>query len=316
MDTQQQQLQRDVILTVDGMTKRYGKTNVVNNATFQLERGKIYGFIGQNGAGKTTIIRMIAGYTKLTAGRIAIYGDSSEKGLAEGRKRMGIIVEQPALYKNMTAYDNLEIQKTLYGIKNDMLTDELLQLVGLANIGKRKVKNFSLGMRQRLGIAMALVNSPEILILDEPVNGLDPVGIVEIRELLLKLNRERNITILISSHILSELYQLASDYIIIHRGCILDKLTTQQLDGKCTSHIVVQAEDTVAAKAALAQMGITNIETGDNGFFRFKANCDVKAVARKLMEEKILLTHFSVQTESLEDYFVKLIGGGINGQVV
>lgn len=316
MDTQQKTLQNEVILSVDGMTKRYGNNVVVNNASFQLERGKIYGFIGQNGAGKTTIIRMLAGYAKLTAGNMVIYGDSSEKGLAEGRKRMGIIVEQPALYKNMTAYDNLEIQKKLYGIESDGLTDELLQLVGLANIGKRKVKNFSLGMRQRLGIAMALVNSPEILVLDEPVNGLDPVGIVEIRELLLKLNRERNLTILISSHILSELYQLATDYIIIHRGCILERLTLEELDNKCTSYIVLQAEDTEAAKAVLAQMGITQIENADNGFFRFRANCDVREVARRLMEEKILLTHFSVQTESLEDYFVKLIGGATNGQVV
>lgn len=314
MDTQQ--LQREVILSVEGMTKRYGKNNVVSNASFQLERGKIYGFIGQNGAGKTTIIRMLAGYAKLNAGRVTIFGQSTEKGLAEGRKKMGIIVENPALYKNMSAYDNIEIQKTLYGIKSDTLTEEVLQLVGLANIGKRKVKNFSLGMRQRLGIAMALVNSPEILILDEPVNGLDPVGIVEIRELLLKLNRERNITILISSHILSELYQLATDYIIIHRGCILEKLTLEQLDQKCASYIVVQTEEREAAKAVLAQMGVTNIEDGDNNFFRFRGNYDVKEVARRLMEEKILLTHFSLQTESLENYFVKLIGGETNGQVV
>ncbi|MBQ2745022.1 MAG: ABC transporter ATP-binding protein [Lachnospiraceae bacterium] len=314
MDTQQ--LQREVILSVEGMTKRYGKNNVVSNASFQLERGKIYGFIGQNGAGKTTIIRMLAGYAKLNAGRVTIFGQSTEKGLAEGRKKMGIIVENPALYKNMSAYDNIEIQKTLYGIKSDTLTEELLQLVGLANIGKRKVKNFSLGMRQRLGIAMALVNSPEILILDEPVNGLDPVGIVEIRELLLKLNRERNITILISSHILSELYQLATDYIIIHRGCILEKLTLEQLDQKCASYIVVQTEERETAKAVLAQMGVTNIEDGDNNFFRFRGNYDVKEVARRLMEEKILLTHFSLQTESLENYFVKLIGGETNGQVV
>lgn len=315
MDTQQQ-LQRDVILSVDGMTKRYGRNCVVNNASFQLERGKIYGFIGQNGAGKTTIIRMLAGYAKMSSGTMSIFGQFSEKGLSDSRKRMGIIVENPALYKNMSAYDNIEIQKTLYGIKNDNLTNELLHLVGLANIGNRKVKNFSLGMRQRLGIAMALVNSPEILVLDEPVNGLDPVGIVEIRELLLKLNKERKITILISSHILSELYQLATDYIIIHRGCILEKLTLDQLDQKCASYIVVQAEDNVAAKAVLAQMGITEFEDGDNGFFRFKGKYDVKAIAKKLMEEKILLTHFSVQTESLENYFVKLIGGESNGQVV
>lgn len=308
--------QSEVVLSVEGMTKVYGRNTVVNNATFQLEKGKIYGFIGQNGAGKTTIIRMLAGYAKLTSGNMSIFGDGTPKGLAEGRKRMGIIVENPALYKNMTAYDNIEIQKTLYGIKNDALADELLHLVGLANIGKRKVKNFSLGMRQRLGIAMALVNDPEILILDEPVNGLDPMGIVEVRELLLKLNRERNLTILISSHILSELYQLASDYIIIHRGKILEKLTLEELDKKCTSYVVIQAEDKEAAKNVLAELGITDTEDGNNDYFRFKCNYDIKEIARALMERKILLTHFSVQTDSLEDYFVKLIGGECNGQVV
>lgn len=310
------QLNNNVVLSVNGITKRYGKYTVVNNASFDLERGKIYGFIGQNGAGKTTIIRMLAGYAKTNGGSISIFGDSSVAGLAAGRKRMGIIVENPALYKNMNAYDNLKIQMTLYGIKSDTLVNELLELVGLADVGKRKVKNFSLGMRQRLGIAMTLVNNPEILVLDEPVNGLDPMGIVEVRELLIKLNKERGITILISSHILSELYQLATDYIIIHNGCILERMTLAELDAKCNSYVVLQTEQSEAAKAIVTQMGITDIQDGGNGFFRFPATCDAKAVAQKLTEAGILLTHFSVQSESLEDYFVKLIGGAGYGKTV
>lgn len=308
------QKSNEVILSVDGLYKKYGKNLVVSNASFQLERGKIYGFIGQNGAGKTTIIRMLAGYAKLDGGNISIFGDSSPKGLAEGRKKMGLIVENPALYTKMNAYENIEIQKTLYGIKNPNLADELLTLVGLAGVGKRKVKNFSLGMRQRLGIAMALVNNPEILILDEPVNGLDPMGIVEIRELLIRLNRERKITILVSSHILTELYQLATDYIIINRGQIVEKLTLAQLDNKCASRIVLQAENVVEAKNLLGRMGITQIEDGQNGFMRFENTNNVRAIAEAFMNEKILLTHFSVQTESLEDYFVKIVGGASNGQ--
>ena len=214
----------------------------------------------------------------------------------------------------MNAYENIEIQKALYGIKNPNLADELLTLVGLAGVGKRLVKNFSLGMRQRLGIAMALVNNPEVLVLDEPVNGLDPMGIVEVRELLLKLNRERNLTILISSHILSELYQLATDYIIINRGQIVEKLTLAELDNKCASYVIMQPENVEAARNLLGRMGITQIENGDNGFLRFRNTNNVRAIAQAFLDEKILLTHFSVQTESLEDYFVKLVGGASNGQ--
>lgn len=308
------QRNNEVVLSVEGLYKKYGKNLVVNNASFQLERGKIYGFIGQNGAGKTTIIRMLAGYARPNAGNISIFGDSTEKGLSEGRKRIGLIVESPALYTKMNAYENIEIQKALYGIKNPNLADELLTLVGLAGVGKRLVKNFSLGMRQRLGIAMALVNNPEVLVLDEPVNGLDPMGIVEVRELLLKLNRERNLTILISSHILSELYQLATDYIIINRGQIVEKLTLAELDNKCASYVIMQPENVEAARNLLGRMGITQIENGDNGFLRFRNTNNVRAIAQAFLDEKILLTHFSVQTESLEDYFVKLVGGASNGQ--
>ena len=310
------QKNNEVVLSVDGLYKKYGKNLVVNNASFQLEKGKIYGFIGQNGAGKTTIIRMLAGYARPSSGNISIFGNGTAKGLSDGRKKIGFIVENPALYKNMNAYENMDIQKKLYGIKNDRLTDELLALVGLANVGKRKVKNFSLGMRQRLAIAMALVNNPEILVLDEPINGLDPMGIVEIRELLQKLNRERQITIIISSHILSELHQLATDYIFIHRGQIIKKLTQNELDRNCSSYVVLQAEDVAAAKELLGRLGINGIEDGENGFMRF-ANTDmgkVRSIAQAFLDEKILLTHFSVQTVTLENYFVKLIGGVYNGQ--
>lgn len=303
------QKKNEVILSVQGLNKIYGKNHVVNNASFELERGKIYGFIGQNGAGKTTIIRMLAGYARPNSGNISIFGDSTEKGLSEGRKRIGLIVENPALYTKMNAYENIEIQKTLYGVDNPNLANELLMMVGLANVGKRKVKDFSLGMRQRLGIAMALVNNPEILVLDEPVNGLDPMGIVEVRELLLRLNRERKITILISSHILTELYQLATDYIIINRGQIVEKLTLAELDSKCSSYIVMQPEDVLKAKTLLGKKGITEIEDGENGFIRFRFVDNVREIAQACMDEKLLLTHFSVQTESLENYFVKLVGG-------
>lgn len=236
------------VLKVDGLTKKFKNFTAVSNTSFELEKGKIYGFIGQNGAGKTTIIRMLAGVSIPTGGKIELFGKSDKEGLSEGRSRIGTIVESPSLYTKLTARQNLEIQKILYNINNDQLVEELLDLVGLDDWGDRKVKDFSLGMRQRLAIAMALVNAPELLILDEPINGLDPMGIVEIRNLLLKLNKEKEMTILISSHILSELYQLATDYIIINRGIIVDKLSLQELDVKCKRAVVLEVEDMEKAK--------------------------------------------------------------------
>lgn len=306
------QSNEEIVLSAQNLQKKYGSNLVINDASFELERGKIYGFIGQNGAGKTTIIRMLAGYAIQDSGEIKLFGESTKQGLSEGRKKVGFIVENPALYTKMNAYDNIEIQKTLYGIKDDYLTQELLELVGLSDVGKRLVRDYSLGMRQRLAIAMVLVNNPEILVLDEPVNGLDPMGIVELRELLLKLNKEKNITILISSHILAELYQLATDYIIINKGKIVEKLTLRQLDEKCASDVVIQTEEADRARTLLQRFGITEIESADNGFFRFRNTSDVKMLAQAFLDERILLTHFSVQTESLENYFVNLVGGADN----
>lgn len=304
----------EIVLKVDGITKKFKKFKAVSNASFELEKGKIYGFIGQNGAGKTTIIRMLAGVSIPTGGTIELFGKSDKTGLSEGRNKIGTIVESPSLYTKMTAKDNLEIQKTLYRIKNDKLADELLELVGLSGWGNKKVKDFSLGMRQRLAIAMALVNDPKILILDEPINGLDPMGIVEIRNLLLKLNKEKEITILISSHILSELYQLATDYIIINKGVIVDKLSLKELDVKCRKAVVLEVEDIEKAKKVVDEiLRSKDYEIIGNSLIKiYDYVNDVRTVAKAMMDNQCLVLYLNVAGKGLEEYFMETIGGASN----
>ena len=304
----------ETILKVDGVTKQYRKFKAVDNVSFELEKGKIYGFIGQNGAGKTTMIRMLSGVSIPTAGRIELFGESSPEGLLKGRKKIGAIIEAPALYMKLSARKNIEIQKTLYNIKDDKLADNLLELVGLGEWGNKKVKNFSLGMRQRLAIAMALVNTPEILILDEPVNGLDPMGIVDMRNLLLKLNQEKKITILISSHFLTELYQLATDYIIINKGRIIEKLSLAELDEKCQKSVVMQVEDVDAAVDVLEnKLQCKNYKLIGNNFIKIYSYVDnIREVAKAMMDNKVLVLYLNIAGESLEQYFIELVGGGVN----
>ena len=205
----------EILIDVKELEKQYIKQKAVNNATFQITKGMICGLIGPNGAGKTTIMKMLGGLAIPTGGSISIFGETSEVGLAKARTRMSFMIETPYAKEKMTARENLEIQRIQKGVPNKKRIDEVLEIVNLTDTGKKPVKNFSLGMRQRLGIANALLTKPEIMVLDEPVNGLDPEGIVEIRELLLRLNREEHITIIISSHILSELSLLCTDYIFI-----------------------------------------------------------------------------------------------------
>lgn len=301
----------ETILKVNALTKKFGGFIAVNNVTFELEKGKIYGFIGQNGAGKTTIIRMLAGVSVPNEGEIELFGSSGREGLLEGRKKIGTIVESPALYSKMTARDNIEIQKCLYGIKDDNLANELLAMVGLQGWEDKKVKDFSLGMRQRLAIAMALVNNPELLILDEPINGLDPMGIVEIRQLLQHLNNERKITILISSHILSELYQLATDYIIIDKGVIIDRLSNAELDIKCQKAVVLEVEDIEAAtKVVVETLKSGNYEIiGERLIKIYDYVDDIRSVAKAMMDNNILVVYLNVAGKSLEEYFMEIIGG-------
>lgn len=222
----------NTILKVNHLTKTYGTKTALQDVSFTVEKGKIYGFIGENGAGKTTTIRAITGLTTVPTGTVELFGASDQKGLEKARRKMGCLVERPILSLNKTAFENLRMQQCLFGQKDPDKIEKLLERVGLGDVKHKKVKDFSLGMKQRLGIAQALINSPELLILDEPVNGLDPMGMVDVRELLRSLCEDDGITILISSHILAELYQLVTDYIIISHGQILETISKKALDEK------------------------------------------------------------------------------------
>ena len=203
---------KEAVLKTYNLCKKYKDQMAVDNVSMTIRKGDIYGFIGQNGAGKTSLIRMITGLAHRTSGEIELFGGSGEEALNKGREFIGSLIESPAFYKNMTARENLEVSRLVRNIPGKECIDEVLNLVGLKDTGKKKVKDFSLGMRQRLGIANALLGNPKLLILDEPINGLDPMGIIEIRELLKKINTEKDITILISSHILGELSEMATTY--------------------------------------------------------------------------------------------------------
>ena len=226
----------ELILQTRDLTRRYGHTLALDHAALSVEKGQIFGLVGRNGAGKTTIIRMVTAQTAPTEGELSLFGETGEKALSRARSRTGAMVETPSFYPYLTARQNLEYYRLQRGIPGRRVVDEVLEEVDLASTGKKTFKNFSLGMKQRLGLALALMNHPEFLLLDEPINGLDPEGIVEFRNLLLQLNRERQTTILISSHILSELGNLATCYGFIDNGRMLEQISAKALaendDGK------------------------------------------------------------------------------------
>ena len=297
----------NTILRVNGLTKKYGSKIALNNVAFNVERGKIYGFIGENGAGKTTTIRAITGLSEAPSGTVELFGASDKKGLTKARRKMGYLVEHPILSMNDTAEGNLKMQQLLYGHRDDAKIKKILARVGLADVGRKKVKNFSLGMKQRLGIAMALVNDPEILILDEPVNGLDPMGMVAVRELLKSLSNEDGITIVISSHILAELYQLVTDYIIISHGEIIEQISKEELDRKCTSYIVIETEQPHKAVQVLESCGLKDVEL-DGDTIKIRDNIEQKQVAMIMFNASIILTQLTRYEKSLEDHYIELLG--------
>lgn len=295
------------ILKVNHLTKKYGTKTALKDVSFTIERGKIYGFIGENGAGKTTTIRAITGLTSVAEGSVEIFGALNQKGLEEARKKMGCLVERPILSLNKTAFDNLRMQQLLFGQTDDAKIDAILERVGLGDVRNKKVKDFSLGMKQRLGIALALINSPELLILDEPVNGLDPMGMVDVRKLLRSLCEDDGITILISSHILAELYQLVTDYIIISHGQILETLSKEELDNKCSAYILLEAPETQAALKILTEHDV-KLVLNENESIKIYDDVSIKDVAKWLFDANILVTLLMKYEKSLENYYMELLG--------
>lgn len=297
----------DVILRINDLSKTYGPKKALDGVSFEVERGKIYAFIGENGAGKTTAIRAITGLSPIENGTIELFGKSDSKGLAEARRKMGCLVESPILDMRKTAKENLMLQELLYGKKDASKADKILNRVGLGDVKNKKVGSFSLGMKQRLGIALALINDPELLILDEPVNGLDPMGMVDVRELLVSLCRDDGITIVISSHILAELYQLATDYIIISHGHIISTLSKDELDKLCTTHIVMETEHNDEAMSILTSNGIATMNS-DEGSISIYGNVETKEVARLMYDHQILVTQLTKHERTLEEYYIELLG--------
>lgn len=299
----------DYVLTTDSLSKHYKHFKALDHLTMHVPKGAIYGFIGKNGAGKTTLIRLICGLQQCTSGGYRLYGTKdTDKDIARCRRRMGAVVETPSIYPDMSAEDNIREQYRILGLPSFDDIPELLKLVGLEDTGKKKAKNFSLGMRQRLGIAVALAGSPDFLVLDEPVNGLDPQGIIEIRELILKLNQERQITVLISSHILDELSRLATHYGFIDRGCMVKEISAQELDAACRKCTRMEVTDINVLTRMLDHMQLEYQVLSDTCADVFSA-VDITALVLALAEEHCSITAIHQHDETLESYYISLLGG-------
>lgn len=305
----------DYVLRTIDLTKTYKRDPALDKVNLSIKKGSIYGFIGQNGAGKSTLIRIVAGLAFPTSGSIELFGEGSEKELVAARKRIGGIIESPALFPNMTARENLEVQRLQRGIPGKACIEKTLELVGLQHTGRKKARNFSLGMKQRLGLAVALLGDPEFLILDEPTNGLDPMGVVEMRELLKRLNREYGITILISSHILSELHLLATHYGIIHKGVLLEQLTARELNEKCRTYLHIKVDRPEQAVTVLeSELACTDFETLPDGTIRlFRHAGRPSDISSALAAAGLAIEEFMPMGEQLESYFTKRIGGVRHG---
>lgn len=300
----------DYVLTTQSLCKRYRDFKALDNLTMHVPKGAIYGLVGRNGAGKTTLIRLICGLQSPTAGCYSLYGGKyGSKELAQIRRRMGAVVETPSIYLEQSAADNLRIQFRILGIPSEEGIPELLELVGLENTGRKKAGNFSLGMKQRLGIAVALAGGPDFLVLDEPVNGLDPQGIIEIRELILKLNREKGITVLISSHILDELSRLATHYGFIDCGRMVKEISTQELEAACRKCMRVEVTNTGVLARVLDGMGMGYQILADGKADIF-AQPVLSQLSAALDREGCQLLAVQKREESLESYFINLVGGG------
>lgn len=299
----------EYVLTTNALCKQYKHFKALNNFSMHVPKGAIYGFVGRNGAGKTTLIRLICGLQYATSGNYTLYGVNSEsKGIAEARRRVGAIVETPSVYLDMTAEENLKAQYHVLGLPSQDGIRELLKLVGLENTGRKKAKDFSLGMRQRLGIAIALAGDPDFLILDEPVNGLDPQGIIEIRELILKLNRERRITVLISSHILDELSRLATHYGFIDSGCMVKETSAQELEAACRKCVRLEVSDSRILARVLDGLELEYTILSDTKADIF-AKINITQLTLALAEQNCNILSMQEKEESLESYYMNLIGG-------
>lgn len=301
----------DYILTSDNISKQYKHVRAVDSVSLHVPKGAIYGFIGRNGAGKTTTLKIFSGLAAPTSGSFTVFGCNGDELRRKNMfSRIGILIENPGLYLDMSAYDNLRMKCLYAGIRDKNYINELLSLVGLDSAGRRPTKNFSLGMKQRLGIALALVGNPEILFLDEPINGLDPQGIAEIRETIVRLNKEKGLTIIISSHILEELSKVATDYGIINSGKLITELTAEELSSRCESRIVFKLFDIQSACNMLSSMGITRFKVVDQGTVHVFERLDqIAQIGMALAKADILISGMWIESAGIEEFFFNMTGG-------
>lgn len=299
----------EYVLETNAVTKRYRSFTALNGLTMRIPKGSVYGFIGRNGAGKTTLIRIICGLQEPTDGSYTLYGvKNTESAVLRSRRRMGAVVESPAIYLGMTAKENIRQQYNVLGIPSDEGAEELLRLVGLDKTGSKTARNFSLGMRQRLGIAVALAGNPDFLVLDEPTNGLDPQGIIEMRELILKLNREQGITVLISSHILDELSRLATHYGFIDGGRMVREMSAEELEACCMKCIRMEVSDTKTLARVLDSMN-AEYRISDEHHADVYAEIPVTSLVSALAKENCTVKNIKEHDESLESFYMNLVGG-------
>lgn len=300
------------ILEAQNLEKKYGHVKVINDLNLHVPQGAIYGLIGKNGAGKTTLIRILCGLQKETFGTYSIYGIlNNDNKIIEARKRIGGVIESPSICSDMTAEDNLKEQYKVIGIPSFENIPELLNLVGLGNVGKKKAKDFSLGMKQRLGIAVALVGNPDIIILDEPLNGLDPEGIIDVRELILKLNKEKNITFLISSHYLDELFKVATCYGILDKGTIIKEIDKKEIEQKFQKKIQICVSDVKECVKYLEENKLHYKIISDN-IIDIYDEINISEFVIALSQRNCKINKFQEKEETLENFYLNLIGGGNN----
>ena len=303
----------DYAISASGLSKRYGQKYAVDHVDMHVPMGSIYGFVGENGSGKTTIMRLLMGLARQTSGSYSLFGvDYKNKGIYAIRNKISAIVEAPSLVPTMNAIDNLRYAAMYYGFKkSDEEIKEVIHQVGLADTGNKVVKNFSLGMKQRLGIAVLLLNDPTLLLLDEPMNGLDPQGIAELRDLMLELN-SKGITILISSHILSELEKVATHWGFISHGKILEEISHEDLLAKCSKFIEIRNKDIMKMSDALHKLNINDFIISQSEIFRiYQDDVNLTDLLVGLRKEGIEVDNIRTSEVDVEDYYLSLISGGV-----
>lgn len=299
----------EYVLETNGLSKHYHDFMALSGLNMHIPKGSIYGFVGRNGAGKTTLIRLICGLQEPTDGNFVLYGTkNTDAKIGRARRRIGAVVETPSIYMDMTVEENIRQQYLVLGTLSADGIMELLHLVGLDGTGKKKAKNFSLGMRQRLGIAVALAGNPDFLILDEPVNGLDPQGIIEMGELILKLNREYGITVLISSHILDELSRLATHYGFIDGGHMVKEMSAEELEMRCRKCTRVEATNSKVLARVLDHLG-AEYRIVDDTHADIFSDVQVTRLVEEAQQEKCVIYSIKEQDERLESFYMNLIGG-------